>query len=105
LNDFLNSVEIDSNDENSDDEMNADLKIDCSEGQANRFRKTYYGIMGGKKIVYPNLYILVRVVNCVPVMQVSVKMFFLELKLWITDMITNLSSDLLPTKAAFCKIK
>nr|XP_044249585.1 E3 SUMO-protein ligase ZBED1-like [Drosophila takahashii] len=74
LNEFLNSIEVDSNDENSDDEMDADLKIACSEIDNYNPKPIDLGadIMvywEEKKFVYPNLYLLAMVVHCVPATQ------------------------------------
>ncbi|XP_032589304.2 uncharacterized protein LOC116804734 [Drosophila mojavensis] len=90
LNAYLNSIEVASDCEESEEEDEPELKLDITEiyGYSPKPIDLNVDIMcywEDKKFTYPRLYRLAKIVHSVPAMQVSVERAFSALKLVLTD--------------------
>ncbi|KAI8124496.1 hypothetical protein CVS40_5158 [Lucilia cuprina] len=106
LNEFLNSIEVNSSDE--EDDLNDDInkaisEIDHYNPKPISLDKDVMMYWEEKKFVYPHLYELARIVHSVPATQVSVERSFSALKLVLTDLRCNLSAESLK-KLLFVKL-
>lgn len=108
LNEFLNSIEVESEGENSEEEDEPELRLATIEihGYSPKPIDVNVNIMNyweEKKYTYPRLYRLAKVLHSVPATQVSVERAFSALKLVMTDLRCNLSSESLK-KIMFLKL-
>lgn len=94
----MNSIEVASDCEESEEEDEPELKLAITEiyGYSPKPIDLNVDIMcywEDKKFTYPRLYRLAKIVHSVPATQVSVERAFSALKLVLTDLRSNLSAD------------
>lgn len=108
LNEYLNSIEVRSSDEESEDDREEELKVAIAEidyynPKPIALDRDIMEYWEEKKFVFPNLYQLAKVVHSVPATEVSVEMAFSALRLVLTDLRCNLSTETLQ-KIMFVKL-
>lgn len=107
LGSFLNTIAVDSFNENFDEERE---EVRCAVNEIMTFNPKSIDInlnimsyWEDKKFTHPYLYKLANVINSVPAIQVSVERCFSALKLILTDLRSNISADSLQ-KLLFLKL-
>lgn len=108
LNEYLNSIEVRSSDEESEDDREEELKVAIAEidyynPKPIALDRDIMEYWEEKKFVFPNLYQLAKVVHSVPATEVSVERAFSALRLVLTDLRCNLSTETLQ-KIMFVKL-
>lgn len=108
LNEYLNSIEVGSSDEESEDDREEELKVAIAEidyynPKPIALDRDIMEYWEEKKFVFPNLYQLAKVVHSVPATEVSVERAFSALRLVLTDLRCNLSTETLQ-KIMFVKL-
>ena len=106
LKNYLDSIEVDSEGENENDDEDlkqALIEIDNFNPKPIDIKYDVMEYCKEKKFKFPHLYQLAMVVHSVPPTQVSVERSFSALKLILTDLRSNLSSDSLK-KLLFVKL-
>jgi len=96
LNEFLNSIEVCSGESDDDDDPELKLAITEIHGYSPKPIGLQEDIMKyweSKKFTYPRLYQLAKILHSVPATQVSVERAFSALKLILSDLRCNLSSE------------
>ena len=96
MNDFLNSIEVHSENEDEDDDNDSELNLTEINGYTPKPISITANITEywkEKEYSYPRLYELAKVVHSVPATQVSVERAFSALKFLLADIRCNLSSD------------
>lgn len=91
LNEYLNSIEVRSSDEESEDDREEELKVAIAEidyynPKPIALDRDIMEYWEEKKFVFPNLYQLAKVVHSVPATEVSVERAFSALRLVLTDL-------------------
>lgn len=108
LNEYLNSIEVRSSDEESEDDREEELKVAIAEidyynPKPIALDRDIMEYWEEKKFVFPNLYQLAKVVHSVPATEVSVERAFSALRLVLTDLRCNISTETLQ-KIMFVKL-